>query len=323
MEKEALAYHIYKREPISIHEPLKQRDREVFQTVGMRVAKAEKIMKKAPQYEHLTGLTNNEWLSMDERTYDELENLALRINKGTRKTRPDSKPFRRPNLSVSAMNVDFSGLIKHIRVMQYVVEDLWDKGLKDVFPENSSIHYAKALCLKHDFYRFANINGPLPLDYVDRVSDARLNRLFPNSPAKDHLHSMEMITGTIALPRDENKLPYIYKLIDTTGKPSPRYPNVHFGENGPYTEWIVTQEKKGALPFDTVIRGRTKEERFHTVTSEEYKRRDIELTMKGLRFLQDINPAIDYNKTLEEAAGRVKRDIYVVDNFGLNYTIAA
>ena len=214
------------------------------------------------------------YCQMTDEEYDKIRDFTLSKSKELAKTYPDSS--LNPNLDGE------QGLIAHIDWMTKLLERLWqyDK-FRSLFPKGTNFAFLKFLALVHDYSRFI-FNGPFPLTYVDWVGDALVERrFFPGIPFDRYLHSIRYITGEKEPPDpQENPLPYIFKALDSLGKPG-RDPEKFLNED--YDQWLKRQVELGRFPIKVRRHGKIVK-----VTALEYKERDIGMIREGLRVIEDI-----------------------------------
>jgi hypothetical protein len=197
---------------------------------------------------------------------------------------------------LSNLNVD-SRFETHLDVMSAYVDVLARTPFFVTFLREQGISpsFMKALVKLHDFGRSV-FNGPLPLKYIDGVSDGILRKILPDFPTQ-YLHSIKWITGEIILPESDDELsPHqqiglILKAIDTLGKLDPAGklmdPDVFFSENGPYAKWAEEQKLKQRFPFVVVnVKRRFKGQR--EITAEAYAEQDKALTIRGMRIAETL-----------------------------------
>jgi hypothetical protein len=240
-----------------------------------------------------------DWKHITEAELQELETYLHETRKTT-STIGDSED------ALAKLNVD-SGFSTHLQVMTAYVEVLsrspgFAKFLQD---QNISPTFMKALVLVHDFGR-SIFNGPLPLTYVDGVSDGLLRKKIPHFPTK-YLHSIKWITRETQLPENDDELkPHqviglILKAIDTLGKLDPEGglmdPTFFFSENGPYAKWVEKQVANHRFPFQVIDTRRT----FtggRKITAEEYAQQDQALTLRGMELTEAVTGMLFSNLRL-------------------------
>ncbi len=180
------------------------------------------------------------------------------------------------------------------------------------FIQESEINTAflDALVFAHDFGRFV-FNGPLPLLFIDNVSEGLLKHHFPQFP-RQYLHSIKWITGEKRMPGKHalpaEKIALMLKAIDTLGKFDATNtlldPQNFFAPDGLHAGWIKKQVENGRLPF--TIRGQRQGDgvvRPVLVTAETYASNDRAVTMRGIEVLESITQ-VPFAQIREQVAER-------------------
>lgn len=201
------------------------------------------------------------------------------------------------------------GLLDHCLVMEgYFRALLRYKGFSDfvmsvagVATKDEASKFIQVLVYTHDFGRFFFHGGSLPLTENDHRSSQLLDQTLPQifsdqqlaNKVKQSLHSIDWITGEQPLPdndkqlTDEQKIGLILKAVDTLGKMSLnqhrdfelRHPEIFFGGDDGYHQWLQYQIENKRFPLS--VNGRE-------ITAEEYAKKDIQLTMRGISIMSDV-----------------------------------
>jgi hypothetical protein len=189
----------------------------------------------------------------------------------------------------------FRALLRYKGVSDFV------KGVAGVATEDEAGKFLEILVYLHDFGRFFFHGGSLPLTENDHLSSQLLDQALPQifsdqqlaNKVKQSLHSIDWITGEQPLPDDdkqltaEQKMGLILKAVDTLGKMSLnqrgdfelRHPEIFFGGDDGYHQWLQYQIENKRFPLS--VNGRE-------ITAEEYAKKDIQLTMRGIGIMSDV-----------------------------------
>jgi hypothetical protein len=201
------------------------------------------------------------------------------------------------------------GLLDHCLVMEgYFRALLRYSGFRDfvkrvvgVLTLDEASKFLQVLVYLHDFGRFFFHGGSLPLTENDHLSSQLLDQALPQifsdqqlaNKVKQSFHSIDWITGEQPLPdddkqlTDEQKMGLILKAVDTLGKMSLnqrgdfeiRHPVIFFGEDDGYHQWLKYQIENKRFPLSVNDR---------EITAEEYAKKDIQLTMRGIGIMSDV-----------------------------------
>jgi hypothetical protein len=287
-----------REKPVSADPRSQEQVELLYETVELRKSKALDLFKEHPASDWWLSLRSNDWKRIGYQDRQGVQGFLGTLFERTKDVFPDKHRAAEllPNLTA-----DYHGLVDHIMVMQNVKREYYRRSSK--FREDcwdASLDCMLMMDDLHDINRFAGINGPMPLHEADAISEELIEQMFPHFPPEMANH-IDYVLGTKDLPSPttrEGRLQMFHKLVDTTGKPKPRFVSEQFDVFlAEHNRWTERQEKNGIFPLYV-----PKGESYLKVSSERYQRNDVAYTVHCSEAVDSFYPELRYNDVLARAA---------------------